>query len=113
MISKELLSEILGRDVKEVGRNQNNIWYKFHPGGNEMNIYEVVHKCKEWAFNKGYIIDSAFVPKGNFTSSYAIIRDRTQAMDTYKHRVNADTEAEAVVQDCEWILKIEQEVKDV
>ena len=68
IISKELLSEVLNREVVcngvlialEVSYN----WTE-HPMGDEdsyidgfINIYELQHLCKEWANNKDYDLNS-------------------------------------------------------
>ena len=63
MISKELLSEVLKETIREVykiGSNsnfkQNTLLFKLY-GSDELchiNIYELAHKCKEWAYNQGY-----------------------------------------------------------
>ena len=62
MISKELLKNILGIKV-DVDYIRNEINYNKHVeydlscGDSEsINIHEVAHMCKEWAFKKGYLI---------------------------------------------------------
>ena len=61
-ISKELLSEVLGFTsgnvfVKEVETRNNDIEYLCNVGGwTLLNIYELAHKCKEWARKKGFFI---------------------------------------------------------
>lgn len=58
MISKELLSEVLGKDVEKIAIRENNIIpfikntvYKDSPNPIEpINIYYLAHKCKEWCF---------------------------------------------------------------
>jgi hypothetical protein len=65
IISKELLSEVLGEKVREIykiGSNpnfgSNDLLYKYHRIGGlyNINIYELAHKCKEWGILRGYII---------------------------------------------------------
>lgn len=70
--SKELLSEVLGIDVNEVKGIEANMpicgcvhsdgWY------DEINIYELAHKCKEWANKcgingKNYQLETALLPE--------------------------------------------------
>ena len=59
MISKALLSEVLKETIREVykiGSNsnfkQNTLLFKLYGSGElcHINIYELAHKCKEWAF---------------------------------------------------------------
>ena len=59
MISKELLSEVLNcyvhsLDYRDVLCYKNTIRYWLTPNSQSMpnviNIYELAHKCKEWAF---------------------------------------------------------------
>ena len=74
MISRELLSEVLGVDYKDrlvdwfqieddnylrTYYNCGNYDNKGRPTGLgfEINIYELAHKCKEWAFNNGYYLN--------------------------------------------------------
>ena len=62
MISKELLSKVLGYEVEIRGFKD-----KYIPANFEyivdmidvktINIYELAHKCKEWAYNQGYVLD--------------------------------------------------------
>lgn len=69
IISKELLSEVLGYSVLTEGyikENENNNLYWGMMGcrapddceGYEehINIHELVYKCKEWAWNEGFIM---------------------------------------------------------
>jgi len=120
MISEELLSGVLNiDDIHDNYEIMNDIlFYNIDCTdeedinayeSREINIYELAHKCKKWAFGLGYIIDSAFVPKGNFTSSYVMVRNHTQSINEYEYRVNADTEPESIFLACEWILKQKKE----
>ena len=64
--SKELLSEVLGHKIwKVMDCNMGTLRYCIYPNkGDEpseyifpINIYELAHKCKEWAFNNGYYLN--------------------------------------------------------
>jgi len=67
MISKELLSEVLGYKVfkvKDLKDNRNNISFDHETQikdglvskYNFINIHEIDQKCKEWAIKKGYTV---------------------------------------------------------
>lgn len=61
MISKELLSEVLNEDIEHIydksDMGENYICYTPKIGCNvDINIYELAHKCKVWAINKGYLL---------------------------------------------------------
>jgi len=57
IITKELLSSVLGIDVMEIDRttiDSNTLHYIDLKGGT--NIHELLYLMEEWAFEKGYII---------------------------------------------------------
>lgn len=61
MISKELLSAVLGVKVVEIYKEKGEIYryrrYKEEIDGCHIhNIYELAHKCKEWALKNGYYL---------------------------------------------------------
>lgn len=61
-ISKELLSEVLNieREIKHIDFIEKwNTFIYYVDGGAErtINIYELAHKCKEWAFNNNMMFD--------------------------------------------------------
>lgn len=110
MISKELLSEVLGVKVKEIR------WFK--PEKSELqfdveedndyttiNIHELAHKCKEWVTNKGYGIDSGYGSTAKKTRTYSsccLYLDTTGCASEY---FKSATEPEAVFKACEWIME--------
>lgn len=60
IISKELLGEVLGESIKsfqlDIGKY---IAYQTNDVGgynDTINIYELAHKCKEWAYDNGWYI---------------------------------------------------------
>ena len=122
MISKELLIEVLGIEVEKVSINGKVINYTvpnyeaeedgeiiFIDLGMGINIYELAHKCKEWAFKLDYILESAFIPiSGTFTASYCKI-EKQFACQNNKKTFHGDTETEAIFKACEWILNKERE----
>lgn len=111
-ISKELLSEVYNTDAnvvkvvfnetsKLVVYRDNQIKDKLFP----VNIYELAHKCKEWAFKQkhGYIILSGFT---NLTDNiYEATIENPNTTGIYREIFCADTEVEAIFKACEWILK--------
>ena len=106
MISKELLSAVLGLTVVKVLELDGAIlWYKGivnikgSPYAKELNIniYELAHKCKEWALNLGYILYSTI-------HGYECYIDSRNFIDNTPVRFLAESEPEAIFKACEWIL---------
>lgn len=122
MISKELLSEILDKkavvdDISNIELKENTItfiedycdedegsgFYRSHT----INIYELAHKCKEWALSKGHyislIIDEddktkcRYVLNLSWNDEYEV--DFVIASEPY------DTEPEAIFKACEYIME--------
>jgi hypothetical protein len=117
MISKELLSKVLGLTTI----CSNMYWYEgnvlvYHWKGNSklwfehrsrINIYELAHRCKEWAVmlhpNKQAF--SSYPRWGNF-------KDYLETNGRYyicQHLVSgaqfeAETEPEAIFKACQWLL---------
>lgn len=99
MISKELLSEVLGTDLTSLGKvsledAQLCLWDTLNDSPYMVwNIHELAHKCKEWAFNKMLFLSSGFDTDGAFCL------DRMNVKSFI-----ADTEPEAIFKACQWIL---------
>ena len=108
MISKELLSEVLKID-DIVHIQKEGINYLFISRANNqaiiINIYELAHKCKDWAYSKDYSYlsgrDDIFFHSYKYICSVGI--DESSTEDFY-----ADTEVEAIFKACQWILDNEQ-----
>jgi len=67
-ISKELLSEVLGYEVLSFREAGDFIMYETSFSKAGINIYELAHKCKEWAFLEGFTVESKldfFFPEYN------------------------------------------------
>lgn len=107
MISKELLQrlnnhltidEIVSTDNNKI---DNNIYWRVK----ELdilqckNVYELVHICKEWAFEEGFAISSA-----KMHNSYYVSIHRDNFRGPKIKEINAKTESEAIFAACEWIL---------
>ena len=109
-ISKELLSEVLNYEVDAfLGINKNEIDYTCCRDENEgyvdisINIYEFAYKSKEWAENKGYILFS----KNKECLIYSIdeVYDVIECLNQYEDYFEGNTEIEAVIKACNWILE--------
>ena len=106
MISKKLLSEVLGYvpfKVSEMER-PSSVGIKLLIIENEdgtvrayWNIHELAHKCKEWALQYKY----------EFLSGYLSGRGYVVVMEQ-RRTWYADTEVEAIFKACEWLLKAKQ-----
>lgn len=104
MISKELLSEILGVDIKQLVKVRildNELEYQdsFEVGTgvfSYINIYELAHRCKEWTHNNGYWMDSCFTGQVKLYHSGETYPFKTLHTET--------TEPQAIFKACEWIL---------
>jgi len=83
------------------------------------NIYELAHKCKEWAFTKGYLVTSGTNYSDNYLDdlpnndlinwySYAIEKPTSFFQVMYEMDMpncfDGDTEHEAIFKACQWIL---------
>lgn len=146
MISKELLNEVLNKNVTEFETSLNLVGYTYIDEVQEddelkhidvftsINIYELAHKCKEWAlcsevFDKEYHkgeTNSDGLCTTRITSIKVNIKDLeldylhcnfdskkyeaiiicTTLGGRYDNSVSfkADTEHEAVFKACQWIL---------
>lgn len=101
-LSKELLSEVLNKNISSYEFDMyGNIDYKvINDYGSNINIYELSHKCKEWAYkqsshNVGYAIKTVHYGD-NVTGGFVGIEE--SYVDTCK------TEFELVLKLCQWIL---------
>ena len=104
MVSKELLSEVLHVNIDTIICNSEKIlWYgkntiKAEVLEDFINIYELAHKCKEWAWNNHHItIRSGYAEFGAW-SNFAHNSISFVSMDIPL------TEPEAIFKACQWIL---------
>jgi len=116
MISKELLSEVLSEDVARVYEfTEEDVFvpkehitaaiYNKQTDTTEypiISIYELQYKCKQWAYKlEEYVIESGLA-NGD---AFARVFDRLACTDSSPiFELTADTEVEAVIKACEWIL---------
>ena len=124
MISKELLSEVLNIEIVSYQMKQKNILaYEYNKVSKNqwsgktfcnrsINIYELAHKCKEWALDNRWIISTMPMlteKKWRNTSVrlshfYSAGKDRYLDGIYHNGRIEADTETEAIFKACQWIL---------
>jgi hypothetical protein len=110
-ISKELLSEALKCKVHHINIEVHestvvyhtvNPRYKDYPQPKTINIHELMHLCKEWAYEQGYILTQA--------KRKASIRQYRISIHTKEHYQKEKcflehSEPEACFLACEWILE--------
>ena len=66
-----------------------------------INIYELAHKCKEWALCKGYRLESSTFHPNDGGKPYCAVGAYVRT----EHCSNDDTEIGAIFKACEWILQ--------
>lgn len=131
MISKELLSAVFNIDVVRIVEDKHRRTIcvyerdsKYPCSYNasayiEINIHELAHKCKEWAFKKGYFVQSDFLEVNIYPIEYDGFKMKLvqcfdivpidcdsyteEEIDSFPHN-----ETEAIFKACEWILKEKQ-----
>ena len=104
-ISKELLSIILGEKAYDIKCVSDNIisFYTDYDQYEEINIYELAHKCKEWAYRQGFIIDTGF-HKNYINQFKANCYGWVSTNIDIKKDFNKCTEFEVVIESCQWIV---------
>lgn len=108
IISKELLSEVLGDEyidrlveIIKLEGNELNTYYDCGKGfptglGLSINIYELMHLMKKWAKDEGVTHFSSWLGDNECHSRFML------GFDFYEF--DANTEPESVVKACQWIL---------
>jgi len=127
MISKELLSVVLNKQmincydesiqIEKVVRikvEEKSIKYNYEFGciqrtsvmyDGEINIYELAHKCKEWALENNYAIKSEIINLKT-DKGFAIALSILHCPIALKQaNCFAYTEPEAIFKACQWILE--------
>lgn len=104
-ISKELLSKVLEYKVfASISNDTNELKCLFVDLDKSkelrINIYELAHKCKEWAWSKGYILRSE---TSEYTGCCVYRRGIKDGFIT--KNIQTDTEIEAIFKACQWILE--------
>ena len=124
IISKELVCEVLDIDERlcRLDKLIDNtlFFYTLNNTGeyqHYINIYELAHKCKEWAFEKGYSLQSGKPivqdDEGNQVFNYWY-KCYFWELDRYsfdapiqntKIETNSATEPEAIFKACQWLFE--------
>lgn len=108
--SKELLGEVLGQHIEICEISENLLLYSSHHCPDprydrKINVYELAHKLKKFAYSKGYNIYSSINGYAFFGSVYDNIEQyyNTRATTT----LDIKTEIDSIFFSCEWIYKKE------
>ena len=122
IISKELLIAVLGSEYNQrlvdwFQIEEDNFLRTYYDCGSfddkgrptglglEINIYEFAHKCKEWVLSKGYSQlsgkDDIYEKGEGFVCS---VGSTTLLIKDFY----ADTELEAILKACEWVLELKK-----
>ena len=113
MISKELLSEVLNLNMWKTNSlnilvDENKVSYSgiflgdlgYQKSSVDINIYELSHKCKEWAFNNGFGLTSGLL---NYSKTKIAVLENIDLLMP-KISFTGNTEPEAIFNACQWIL---------
>jgi len=104
MISKELLEAVLGYPISNTNpyRSNNYIIFRVHSIRQKINIYELAHKCKEWAYKEGHPV-TTFMANNitHFRCSKEDYEKRVYEKRVYGEEAN---EIDGVFEICQWIL---------
>lgn len=107
--SKELLSAVLNKEVTNIDQSCAESELKITAYFDDcrqvftLNIYELSHKCKEWADNRGYTI-VAYISGNKGWSELKYERNFKPVHSVTT--ASADSEPEAIFKSCQYILNI-------
>ena len=103
---KELLSEVLGLccGVKSIRNSEVVYWFNCIGEVREssINIYELAHKCKEWAVIRQFYNVASLL---DYTGYTCIIRQDPMTFLNTELRFRAGTEPEAIFKACQYIME--------
>ena len=106
MINKELLSEVLGLccGVKSIRNSEVIYWFNCIGEVREssINIYELAHKCKEWAIIRQFYNVASL---SYYTGHTCIIRQDPMTFLNTELIFRAGTEPEAIFKACQYIME--------
>ena len=121
LISKELLSDVLGVEVVRIGEfNGSNLqvqiehleyadYYEIafkrkNDWFSTINIHELAHKCKEWALKNSIRLTVVMNKKITIVYIKSFPRDSSKEMSgkDFPMPIKAETEPEAIFKACEW-----------
>ena len=122
LISKELLSDVLGVEVVRIGEfNGSNLqvyiehleyadYYEIafkrkNDWFSTINIHELAHKCKVWAGDLDYVIQTGVRLDGTKEFDVLCIHKNQDIEDdeSIYYQDTLETEPEAIFKACEWI----------
>lgn len=95
MISKELLSEVLELNINSFFIDKNICTYEYGFFYEDIGIYELAFKCKEWAYKNKYDI---------WSITWGVAEFHNIEKSTGTKRITATTEPEAIFKACRWVL---------
>lgn len=102
----ELLSAVLGTPISHAQPENSGYLALFQNGETAcyktINIYELMHTMKEWAWNIGYQLHTEMITS-HITKKLAY-RVSIEPTEYHKFSKVGDTELEAVTEACQWIL---------
>ena len=109
-VTEEMLNEVLGGHIEYSHIKITKDFIQYVTPSNysplRMDIYRFAHECKKYAFSKGYVLESAYIFKGEFTSSYCIVMQYAMARDNHNNfPVHADTEPEAIFKATSYVIE--------
>lgn len=130
MISKRLLELVLGQELYlehlwDLQPNGFLYYTESNGGGEHINLYELAHKCKLWSHSGGYFINSGQLDghsgkhsKKWFASVFNPYKRLGQEITSIYgndivHTIYADNEPDAIIEACEFVLKIVDDEKNV
>ena len=104
-ISKELLSKVLAVNIRKINNSilDGNLYYykTFVKCKSKINIYELSHKCKAWAFKKGFAFRIEYL--GGKDINIQLINCRNEKTEYSKDFYNIEN-IEHIAVPCQWIL---------
>ncbi len=110
-ISLKVVSAIFNIDCTEAEVNGNTIYWYTRDGGiarGNMNAYEFMHRCKEWAISEGYFLETRYI--ADYDKYRCLIHyDENDQEHTEPCFIPLEeSEFNAVVEAVEWIKKKEK-----
>ena len=108
IISKELLSEVLDKEVTNIKMHHiNDEYIYFDYIGKQsrivnevsIDIYKLAHKCKEWAYFQYGIIIQSYLYNGKWRV------DILKGIEIDEFFKNIDSEPESIFKACQWLLE--------
>ena len=112
--SKELISKVLKVKVSDskdfcLCLENSNIEYgkveKYGTNRENINIYELAHKCKKWAFKQGYELFSRILSNDNQRRGNCLVIRVESDPETVLTISNAETEPEAIFKATSYIME--------